>query len=98
MRRSLSVSPSARDHLRRALEWWSENRDKAPRALIEELGRAFRLIREHPGAGHRVPGRLDGTYRLPLSRVRYTLYYREESGVIRVLALWQSNRGDEPRL
>lgn len=95
MAREFAVSLRARAEIREALEWWLKNRPKAPRALVEDLKAAFRLIREHPRAGLR-GSRSPERYRLNLRRARYAVYYEVVGGAVRVLSLWHASRGRTP--
>jgi plasmid stabilization system protein ParE len=97
MRRALLVAPKARIQIRDALAWWREKREKAPRALAEELKATIALVREQPGVGRRVKD-LPRILQLPIRRVRYTLYYQEWEGAIEIVAFWHSNRGSKPPL
>jgi len=79
-----------------ALGWWARNRDKAPRALPEDLMQALDLISSYPEVGTRAAySRFAAVRRLYLSRVRYYLYYRVLRGQtsrIEVLAFWHASR------
>lgn len=95
------VSPRAGKQIRAAAKWWLENRTAAPALLTEELEAAYAFIEELPFAGEAVPrSRMAGVRRVLLGATRYHLYYvvSEEEGVVEVLALWHTSRGNRPRL
>lgn len=95
----INVVPDAQDAIREAIVWWRNHRPKAPDAVVQELRRAFRLLRVQPSIGsHANNPKLAGVRRVHLSRIRYHLYYRvnEERGVVDVLALWHSSRSEPP--
>ena len=76
-------------------EWWTVNRQKAPKAFAEELLRAFELIASHPDIGARAQNtNLPDVRRIHLARVHYHLYYRVVAAppAIEVLALWHTSR------
>jgi len=93
------VVDSAAQAIAEASKWWLANRDKAPDAFAEELGRAFQLIASQPNIGARaLNARLDGVRRIHLARIRYHLYYRVVTKPlsIQVLAFWHTSRGSAP--
>jgi plasmid stabilization system protein ParE len=95
----INVVPRAQRDIREALSWWRENRTKAPRALADELRRAFHLLRLQPEVGTRARSHeLPGVRRIHLARVRYHVYYRVhlERQVVDVLAVWHASRGAPP--
>ena len=78
--------------------WWSENRLDAPRAIEEEVARAFALLALHPAIGARARNeRLIGVRRIHLSRIHYYLYYRVSAEAVDVLAFWHTGRGSAPQ-
>lgn len=97
----LQILPRAQAQVRSKRAWWIEHRPDAPRLFDEELGRAFELVRETPGAGAPWPTeRSPGLRRLLVSRIHAHLYFAvdEGAGVIVVLALWGAARGRAPKL
>ena len=92
MPRKLVVEPRARAEIQSAISWWRENRDKAPKALAENLKDTIRHLREFPAAGQRLRGRRRDHYRVNLRRVRFALYYRHDGDIVRLLSLWQGSR------
>lgn len=95
------VAPGAEAQIRDAVNWWIENRPKAPEAFAEDLERAFEIISSLPGTGEPVShSRLKGLRRLLMGRVRYCLYYHvdQERETVEVLALWHTSRGSTPTL
>lgn len=96
---SLRVGREAEQHIRRAADWWVENRPKAPLAFAEDLERAFRLATAMPNSGEPVlHSEHVGIRRLLMGRVRYYLYYRldQEAERVEILALWHTSRDGEP--
>ena len=97
----VKVTRRAAREIESACEWWAANRSSAPGALREEIERAFRLIALQPGVGARaLNAKLVGVRRIHLSRVRYHLYYRVNTGrsAVEILALWHTSRGTGPRV
>lgn len=78
---------------------WAENRPSAPRAIEEELERAFALLAIQPALGARAKNeRLAGVRRIHLSRIHYHLYYRVSAEAVDVLTFWHTSRGGAPPL
>ena len=104
MSRRLPVSFTRRAsrHVEDAGRWWRENRTKAPEALREELNQALQLIASQPDVGAMARNtKLAGVRWILLSRVSYHLYYRlleTPASSLQVVALWQTSRGQGPRL
>src|SRR5689334_17227264 len=74
---AVSIAPQADAEIKKASEWWRENRPKAPGLLRDEVGRALLLIADHPESGRRVWNRKFGSARfVVLRRSRYVLYYQ----------------------
>lgn len=95
----IRVVPSAQRQIRDAVEWWRHNRPAAPNAPVEELRRAFQLLRIHPDAGSRARNAaLEGTRRLHIARVNYHLYYLvvPTKAEVQILAFWHAHRGSAP--
>ena len=95
----LEVTDLAAQHIRKAEEWWRENRRAAPNAVREELQRAFSLIVVQPRIGSRAANvKLAGVRRISLPFIKYYLYYRllDMPERIQVVALWHSRRGKGP--
>lgn len=79
--------------------WWARNRPLAPRAIEEELARAFDLLAVQATMGARAKNRdLLDVRRVHLSRIHYYLYYRVSADAIDVLAFWHTSRGTAPSL
>ena len=93
------VVASASLQIQEASDWWSANRDSAPLAFRDDLQQAFELISQQPRIGASATNvSLRGVRRVYLDRIRYFLYYRARPNQIEVLALWHSNRGQDPQL
>lgn len=96
---SLRVTRRARGHIRRAADWWEQNRPLAPGAVHEELEQAFLLLRSQPGIGAiATNAKARGVRRLHLGRIHYFVYYRLQGSTVEVLALWHTSRGRDPAL
>jgi len=95
----VKITRRASAQIIQAAKWWSENRPNAPTAFREDLARGIDLIAWQPTIGSAAANtRLKSVRRIHLSRIRYFLYYRVQSGRIEVLACWHSSRGKEPDL
>ena len=90
----IRVSRRAAAQIEEAAEWWAQNRPAAPRAVQQELERAFSLLAIQPDLGARALNtRLQGVRRLHLSRIHYHLYYRVTPQGVELLAFWHTSRG-----
>ena len=95
----IRVTRSAAAQIEEAAIWWAKNRPLVPRAIEEELERAFALLMLQPTIGARARNeRLPGVRRIHLSRIQYYLYYRVSADDIDVLAFWHVSRGNSPPL
>ena len=93
------IAARAVNQVRKASEWWSENRPNAPGAIATDFGEAVALLAEQPGIGAKYDGsRTVGVRRLFLSRVGYFIYYKAEKGFLLVLAFWHASREHQPYL
>ncbi len=91
------ISARAAAQVRQAAQWWHVNRPSASGAIGTDFGEAIALLAEQPGIGALYEGaRTPGVRRLYLGRVRYFVYYKAEAGVLKVLAFWHVNRGQQP--
>ena len=89
----------AADHIRRAEDWWRQNRQAAPNAVRIELQRAFPLIATYPNIGSRATNvKLPSVRRIYLRTIKYYLYYHliAEENCVEVVALWHKSRGEPP--
>ena len=95
----IKVMPPARRQLRELAVWWRENRPAAPGRVHASFGRALQFLAEFPRLG-RVYPELPGVRTYPLKGTPYHLFYEinEEAGVIEVVAVWSSMRGEGPDL
>ena len=95
----VKIAARAASEVRRAAEWWAENRPAAPGAIGADFGGAVALLAEQPGIGARYVGsKTVGIRRLYLSRVRYFVYYKVEADSLHIVAFWHENRGRQPAL
>ena len=93
----VKVSARAALQVRRAAEWWAENRPAAPGAIRIDIGEALALLAEQPGIGAAYEGaRTMGVRRLLVGRIRYFIYYRATQDTLEVLAVWHVSRGNQP--
>jgi plasmid stabilization system protein ParE len=95
----VKVSARAASQIRKAAEWWAENRPAAPGAVRTDLGEALALLAQQPGIGTAYEGaRTKGVRRLLVGRIRYFIYYRVTPDTLEVLAVWHVSRGKQPSL
>lgn len=95
----VKISARAASQVRKAAEWWAQNRLAAPGAIGSDFGEAVALLAEQPGIGAKYEGaRAPGVRRLFLSRVGYFIYYKAEDGILKVLAFWHASREHQPVL
>ena len=95
----VKISARAASHIRKAAEWWAENRPAAPGAVRTDIGDALALLAEQPGIGATYEGsRPQGVRRLLVGRIRYFIYYRSTRDTLEVLAVWHASRGKQPSL
>jgi plasmid stabilization system protein ParE len=95
----VKVSARAALQVRRAAQWWAENRPATPGAVRMDIGDALALLAEQPGIGAVYEGaRTSGVRRLLVGRIRYFIYYRATSDTLDVLAVWHVSRGKQPSL
>ena len=93
----VKVSARAASHIRKAAEWWAENRPAAPGAVRADIGEALALLVQQPGLGAKYAGaRAKNVRRLLVGRIRYFIYYRATSDALEVLAVWHVSRGSQP--
>lgn len=48
----VKVSARAASHIRKAAQWWAENRPAAAGAVRQDIGDALALLAQQPGIGH----------------------------------------------
>ena len=95
----IKVSARAASHIRKAAEWWAENRPAAPGAVRTDIGEALALLVQQPGIGTAYEGaRTKGVRRLLVGRIRYFIYFHVTLDTLEVLALWHVSRGEQPSL
>jgi plasmid stabilization system protein ParE len=100
LRRSLRVSENAQRQIRKAAEWWRQNRPAARELLSSEVRRGFDLISSDPGIGAPASDlEPPGLRRLHLSRIHYHIYYRlADDDAVEVLGFWHTSRGTTPEM
>jgi plasmid stabilization system protein ParE len=95
----VKISARAALQIRRAAEWWLQNRPAAPGAVAKDIGESVALLAEQPGIGAKYEGaRTPGVRRLFLGRIGYFVYYKVNGETLEVLALWHASRGEQPRV
>ena len=95
----VKVSARAASQIRKAAEWWAENRPAAPGAVRTDIGEALALLAQQPGIGTAYEGaRTKGVRRLLVGRIRYFIYYGVTPDTLEVLAVWHVSRGKQPSL
>jgi plasmid stabilization system protein ParE len=96
----IELAPRALSDAERCARWWRENRPAARDRFDQELREALDRIRTFPQLGsvyEAMPGR--GHRRLLMPETRYHVYYRLAGpDLVRVVAIWSSIRGRDPRL
>lgn len=95
----VKVSARAASHIRKAAEWWAENRPAAPGAVRTDIGEALALLVQQPGIGTAYEGaRTKGVRRLLVGRIRYFIFYHVTPDTLEVLAVWHVSRDKQPSL
>ena len=95
----VKVSARATSQIRKAAEWWAENRPAAPGAVRIDIGEALALLAQQPGIGTAYEGaRTKDVRRLLVGRIRYFIYYHFTPDTLEVLAVWHVSRGKQPSL
>lgn len=93
----VKVSARAASHIRKAAQWWAENRPAAPGAVRQDIGDALALLAQQPGIGAAYDGaKTRDVRRLLVGRIRYFIYYRPTRDTLEVLAVWHVSRGKQP--
>ena len=93
----VKVSARAASHIRKAAQWWAENRPAAAGAVRLDIGDAPALLAQQPGIGAAYDGaKTRDVRRLLVGRIRYFIYYRPTRDTLEVLAVWHVSRGKQP--
>lgn len=95
------ITATAKSQMRRAVNWWAEERPDAPSLFIEEFEAALRQLKMVPLAGTRyLPVHSYDLRRILLRRSLYHIYYTVHPADLRVVvrAVWHSARGRKPGL
>ena len=99
MRLALSIVPNAEQQIRKAADWWWQNRRSAYDLFNDQLQHGFDFATTHPNASIRARDvELPNVRRILLARIQYHLYYTVEGDVVKVLAFWHARRGTPPNL
>lgn len=99
MTRRVKVAADAAAEIERVDAWWRIHRTKNPGLFIEEVRRAFSIIRRVPASGRLVRRTTTADIRRwGLRKTGYALYYRYTEQEIEVVVLWSSRFGEEPEL
>jgi plasmid stabilization system protein ParE len=95
----LFITRRAAHEIRRAAQWWADNRPAAPGAVRADLQATLNILREQPQVGTDVEDASStGVRRIYLDRTRYWVYYRVRRDTLEVLSLWHGSRGSDPAL
>jgi plasmid stabilization system protein ParE len=93
----IKIAVRAASQVRKAAEWWEENRVSARGAIGADFREAVALLAEQPGIGAKYEGaRTPGVRRLFLGRVGYFVYYKVAGASLYILAFWHSSRERQP--
>lgn len=90
----VKVSARAASQIRKAAEWWAENRPAAPGAIRIDIGEALALLAVQPGIG----ALYEGARTKGVRRLLVFIYYRATQDALEVLAVWHVSRGKQPSL
>ncbi len=96
----VEFSPEALGQAQRTMDWWHENRPKAPELFLDELEAAIEQLASMPHAGvSYTRSGVAGMKRLLMPRTRYHVYYTivAESQLVRIHAIWHTSRGEGPQ-
>ena len=95
----VKVSARAALQIRKAAEWWAENRPAAPGAVRIDVGEALALLARQPGIGTPYEStKIKGVRRLLVGRIGYFIYYCVTIETLEVLTVWHESRGKQPSL
>lgn len=95
----VEFTDAAREQVRGAAAWWTENRRAAPTLFEDELAAAIALLRDGPLLARvfdEIEGMVVRKARLP--RTCYALYFTVSNDLVTVHALWHGSRGTAPPL
>ena len=97
---TIVTTAEADEQIRAIDNWWRANRPSAPDLFAEELANCFSLLEQAPriGKAYRRLPTVSGLRRVLLRATRYHVYYVDHPGVVAVLAVWHSQRGQLPPL
>lgn len=87
---SFQLSPEAAEELTEAMSFYAGQASAAvARAFLAEFSRAAEMLSRHPGLG---TSTLNGRRFYPLRRFPYSLLYRADGGIVRVIAVAHQHR------
>ena len=85
----MRLLPEAEEELRAAARFYEAEQEGLGRALIQEVRRAFRFIREHPAAARVERGEVRVR---TIARFPYRIYYRAKPEEILAIAIGHRRR------
>lgn len=95
------ISAPAKKQSRAISQWWRKNRPAAPKLFAEEMAQARRLLARNPELGTPYVQR-EGVFvrRVLLRRTQHHVYYEIDhtEGVVMILAVWGTPKGEGPEL
>jgi plasmid stabilization system protein ParE len=95
-------TPEARLAVREKRAWWEQNREKAPRLFVEELGAIVARLRNRADDQRQQYAARGGhiIWRLLMPKTRNHVYYRlnEAAGEVEILLVWNAAAGVTPDL
>jgi hypothetical protein len=95
-------TPEARLAVREKRAWWEQNREKAPRLFVEELGAIVARLRNRADDQRQQYAAQGGhiIWRLLMPKTRNDVYYRlnEAAGEVEILLVWNAAAGVTPDL
>jgi len=93
------TTPEADSQIREIDNWWRRNRAASPNLFVDELAAAFDILAHAPHIGRLYrQSPVPDTRRLLLMETRYHVYYVPRGDEVRVLAVWNAQRGVGPPL
>lgn len=97
----VEIASPAREQVRAASRWWTENHADRSELFHEELQQAVTLLGLFPLAGHVDPSAIHRDVRRTLLRrtQHYVYYVVDDAGqVVTIVAVWHTARGSGPPL
>lgn len=97
----VEFSPEALQQAHRIMDWWNENRPKAPELFLDELDAAIEQLATMPSSGRSYTRtKVVGMRRLLMPRTRHHVYYTiaNDQQLVRIHAIWYASRRAGPKL